>query len=30
MQGTRVDLESCVEPGADNVDVGLSLHSQFY
>lgn len=30
MQGNRVDLESYVEPGADNVDVGLSLHGQFY
>jgi hypothetical protein len=30
VQGNRVDLGSYVEPGADNVDVGLSLHGQFY
>jgi hypothetical protein len=30
MQGNRVDLESYVEPGANNVDVGLSLQGQFY
>lgn len=29
MQTKRVDVDEYVEPGQDNVDVGLSLHGQF-
>jgi hypothetical protein len=30
MQSNRIDVDEYVEPRQDNVDVGLSLHGQFY